>query len=122
MRMSRVPLLLAPLAALALWACSQRPQFVARDEPWRADDERACLSAGVVQAGPFIEQRSALGGPSVCGAIRPFSVSAAANGALQLQPPALGRCPVVPPIHHWGAPGGRPAGRPGFRGPLAGVT
>jgi len=121
MPMSRVPLLLVPLAALALWACSQRPQFVTRDEPWRADDERACLSAGVVQAGPFIEQRSALGGPSVCGAIRPFSVSAAANGAVQLQPPALVRCPMVPAIDHWVARVVMPAARRHLRAELGGI-
>jgi hypothetical protein len=45
--------------------------------------------------------RSALGGPSVCGAIRPFTVSATARGAVALQPPALLRCPMIPAVEHW---------------------
>src|SRR5215468_8916939 len=97
---SRVPLLLVPLLTLALWACSQRPQFIARDEPWRADEERACLASGVVRESPFVE-RASLGGPASCGAIKPFSVSAAANGWVQLRPAALLRCPMVPALDHW---------------------
>jgi hypothetical protein len=89
------------LMALALGACSQQPQFVARDEPWRADDERACLASGIVRESTFVAARSALGGPSVCGALRPFTVSAAAQGWVQLRPPALLRCPMVPALDHW---------------------
>jgi len=101
MMTSRVQLLLVGSLTLALWACSQRPQFVARDEPWRADEERACLSAGVVRESPFVELRASLGGPAVCGAIKPFSVSATANGGVELRPPALLRCPMVPAVDHW---------------------
>jgi hypothetical protein len=116
--MSTPRVLLLPLLALGLWACSQTPQFIARDEPWRADEERACLSSGVVQQGPFVELRSPLGGPSVCGAIRPFSVSAVANGGVQLQPPALLRCPMVPAIDHWVERAVMPAVRRHLRGQL----
>ena len=113
----RVQLLL-PLLTLLLWACSLTPQFVARDEPWRADEERACLAAGVVHEGPFVELRSGLDGPSVCGAIKPFSVSAAASGWVQLQPPALLRCPMVPALDHWVERAVMPAARRHFRSQL----
>ena len=63
-------------AVLALWGCSQTPQFIAKDEPWRADEERTCLASGVVRESSFVEPRAALGGPSVCGALKPFTVSA----------------------------------------------
>jgi hypothetical protein len=116
--MSTPRVLLLPLLALGLWACSQTPQFIARDEPWRADEERACLSSGVVQQGPFVELRSTLGGPSVCGAIKPFSVSALANGGVQLQPPALLRCPMVPAVDHWVERAVMPAVRRHLRGQL----
>ncbi|KAB2920836.1 MAG: extensin family protein [Hyphomicrobiaceae bacterium] len=89
------------LAALTLWGCSQQPRFVARDEPWRADEERACLASGAVRETHFIAARSGLGGPSVCGALRPFSVSATAQGWVQLRPAALLRCPMVPAVDHW---------------------
>jgi hypothetical protein len=101
MSWSRVCALLLLPCVLALWACSQGPNFVAEHEPWRAEEERACLGAGMVHESSFIEARSSLGGPSVCGAIKPFSVAAAAHGSVQLKPPALLRCPMVPAVDHW---------------------
>ena len=101
MSSSRVGVLLVLACSLVLWACSSVPNFVARDEPWRADEERACLASGYVRESPFVLARSGLGGPSVCGAIRPFKVSATARGAVMLEPPALLRCPMVPAIEHW---------------------
>ena len=98
---SRVRLALLMPVVLALWACSQAPQFVARDEPWRADEERACLAAGTVRESPFVAVRDSLGGPSVCGALRPFSVTAAARGWVQLRPSALLRCQMVPAVDRW---------------------
>ncbi len=89
------------LAVLTLWGCSQQPRFVAKDEPWRADEERACLASGAVRETHFVAARSALGGPSVCGALRPFSVSATAQGWVQLRPAALLRCPMIPAVDHW---------------------
>ncbi len=76
-------------AALALSGCSSEPRFVVKDEPWRADEERACLASGMVRENHFITARLGLGGPSVCGALRPFTVAATANGWVHLQPAAL---------------------------------
>ena len=101
MYQSRVAISLAVLASLSLWACSSRPTFVARDEPWRAEEERACLASGYVRASPFVTQRSSLGGPSVCGALQPFSVSATAQGRVAVEPPALLRCPMIPAVEYW---------------------
>jgi hypothetical protein len=121
MVLSRVPLIVVPALALALWACSQTPQFIARDEPWRADEERACLASGVVRENAFVALRASLGGPQVCGAIKPFSVSAAANGTVELRPPALLRCPMVPAVDHWVERVVTPAARRHFRGQLVAV-
>ena len=98
---SRVRLALLLPAVLTLWACSRTPQFIAKDEPWRADEERACLAAGVVHVSSFVAARDSLGGPSVCGALRPFTVAAAARGSVQLRPAALLRCPMVPAVDRW---------------------
>jgi hypothetical protein len=98
---SRVGIPLIALLSLALWACSSRPTFIAKDEPWRADEERACLASGFVRETPFVAVRADLGGPSVCGALRPFTVSATARGFVTLQPPALLRCPMIPAVEHW---------------------
>jgi hypothetical protein len=88
-------------AQLVICGCSLTPRFVATEEPWREDEERACLAAGVVRESPFVAVRDALGGPSVCGALRPFTVAAVAQGSVQLRPPALIRCPMVPAIDRW---------------------
>jgi hypothetical protein len=77
------------------------PDFVAKHEPWREHEESACLASGLVRQSPFVQSRSALGGPSVCGAARPFTVSAADNGRVALKPPALLRCPMVPQVERW---------------------
>jgi hypothetical protein len=112
---SRVAFAFIVLAALALWACSHQPNFVAKHEPWRADEERACLASGYVQESSFVTARSGLGGPEVCGAIRPFKVSATAKGTVALQPPALLRCPMIPAIEHWMERVVMPAARYHFR-------
>jgi hypothetical protein len=115
MSRSRVAVGFVVLAALALWACGHQPNFVARHEPWRADEERACLASGHVRETSFVTARSGLGGPEACGAIRPFKVSATARGTVALQPPALLRCPMIPALEHWMERVVMPAARYHFR-------
>src|SRR5690606_31905101 len=91
----------ACLAAAVVAASCATPYFVAREEPWRAQTERACLASGIVRESPFIRTRSALGGPSVCGAGRPFEMAAADDGRVALQPAALLRCPMINPVDDW---------------------
>mgnify|MGYP006213584759 CR=1 FL=1 len=50
-------------ALLLLWGCSTGPDFVARHEPWRSDEEQACLTSGTVRETAWLRGRSALGGP-----------------------------------------------------------
>lgn len=104
-------LLLAGLGALLLWGCSSRPEFVAREEPWRDREEQACLAANVVRETRFVQARSALGGPSVCGAARPFEMAGTADGRIGLRPTALLRCPMVPAVERWIAQTIEPAAR-----------
>jgi len=75
--------------------------FVTKDEPWRSSEERACLSSGAVRESPFIKTRLALGGPSACGAERPFELAATDGGRVKLQPVALLRCPMIPQVNRW---------------------
>lgn len=93
----------AVAALLVISGCggNKSSYFVAKQEPWRADDERMCLAAGVVRNNPFVTQRSALGGPEACGAIQPLHMSAAARGQVSLKPQATLRCPMVPAVDHW---------------------
>ncbi len=89
--------------ALTLSSCgtSTTPYFTAKKEPWRAKEERACLNSGRVRETRFLRSRASLGGPSVCGAIRPFEMSGAAGGRVRMKPSAMLRCPMVPHVENW---------------------
>lgn len=118
MRLFRVAIVLA-LAVPLMSGCGRQPTFVAKEEPWRADEERACLSSGIAARRPFVTARSALGGPSVCGAIQPFEMSAAAGGRVQMRPAAMLRCPMVPAVDHWVQTVVEPAARRHLGVPIA---
>jgi hypothetical protein len=109
--------------ALLVWGCSTTGNnFVARHEPWRADEEKACLNSGAIRETPFVQGRSALGAPSeYCGASRPFEMSAAADGRVQLKPAAMLRCPMVPAVERWVQTVVEPAARAHLGAPIAEV-
>lgn len=98
---SRVRVLIASSTLFFFWGCSTAPNFVAKVEPWRMDEERACLASGLVRETSFLRGRSALGGPSVCGAERPFEMAAAAGGRVSMRPAAILRCPMIPQVERW---------------------
>ncbi|MFN3867734.1 MAG: extensin family protein [Hyphomicrobiaceae bacterium] len=75
--------------------------FVAKSEPWRAEDERQCLASGAVRESRYVQHRSALGGPSACGAAQPFEMSGAGGGRVLMQPAAVLRCPMIPAVDRW---------------------
>jgi hypothetical protein len=97
------------------------PSFQVRDDPWRSPEERACLASGVVRQSPFVKVRSALGGPSVCGAENPFEMTAADGGRVVLQPSAQLRCPMIPQIDRWVREVVEPAARYHLRQELVGL-
>jgi hypothetical protein len=118
-----VPVAVLMLSGLGLlWGCATGPSFVVKDDPWRSPEEQACLASGAVRQTAFVRPRSALGGPSVCGAERPFEMSAADNGRVELKPPASLRCPMIPQIDRWVRDVVEPAARYHFRQELVGVT
>lgn len=92
--------------------------FVAKHEPWRAVEERQCLASGLVRSGRFVQARSSLGGPSVCGAEQPFEMSGTSDGRVLLRPAATLRCPMIPAVDHWVRTVVEPAARFHFGVPL----
>jgi hypothetical protein len=105
---SRRTRVFASLAVLMLASVGQLsgcgttgPDFVVKDDPWRSPEEEACLSSGAVQQTAYVHSRSALGGPSVCGAEHPFEMEAADSGRVTLRPAAALRCPMIPQINNW---------------------
>ena len=108
---TRVLICAVSAGMLAVWGCSSTPQFVFKNEPWRADEERQCLASGYVRANPFLVVRASLGGPEPCGALKPFEMTAVADGHVQLRPAAMVRCPMVPAVERWVRETVRPAAR-----------
>lgn len=107
---------------LALWGCSSPgSNFVAKHEPWRDDEDKACLASGAVSESPFVRARSALGGLSYCGAERPFEMAGAMSGRVQLTPPAMLRCPMIPQVDRWIATVVDPLARRYYGQPIAEV-
>ncbi len=89
-------------AGLLLWGCSNGPTYVAQPEPWREQEERACLVSGHVREQPWLHTRSSLGGnSSYCGAMQPFEMAGAADGRVQMRPAALLRCNMIPSVERW---------------------
>lgn len=108
----RVSLAVAFAAVLALIGCSTSgTNFVAKNEPWREAEENSCNAAGVVRPSPVLQSRAALGGPSVCGAARPFEMSGAMGGRVSMRPAALLRCPMIPQVERWVADAVAPLAR-----------
>ena len=98
----RVPFAVVGVVGLILWGCGRGPDFIAEPEPWRDDEERACLVSGHVREQPWLQARSNLGAPSsYCGAINPFEMAAAADGRVHLRPVATLRCNMIPAVERW---------------------
>jgi hypothetical protein len=97
----RVSKFMTVASSLLLASCSAGPDFVAKNEPWRADEEQACLTSGQVRENLFVHARSALGGPSPCGTRNPFEMAAAHDGRVGLKPAATLRCNMVPAVDRW---------------------
>jgi hypothetical protein len=117
----RVARLTVVASTLLLASCSAGPDFISRNEPWRADEEQACLTSGLVRENLFVQARSALGGPSPCGARNPFEMAAADGGRVGLKPSATLRCNMVPAVDRWVRDVVEPAARQHLRSDLAEV-
>lgn len=115
-------LLLPALVPALLSGCSSGPDFVAKYEPWRAQEESACLASGVLRHTTFLKTRSALGGPSVCGTERPFEVIAVNDGRIRLKPAALLRCPMIPQVERWMRETVTPASHHYFGAPVVEIS
>jgi hypothetical protein len=115
----RVSNVIVVMSTLLLASCGGGSEFIAKNEPWRADEEQACLTSGQVRESLFVHARSALGGPSPCGARNPFEMAAADGGRVSLKPAATLRCAMVPAVDRWVRDVVEPAARQHLRVQLA---
>ena len=107
-----VPYLTPCTAPASVWRCCCRLPWPSGAAARRRNSSPRTSRGVRTRSGPvsppascaratFVAVRDSLGGPSVCGALRPFSVAAAAQGSVQLRPAALLRCPMVPAVDRW---------------------
>lgn len=101
MRVYRYALIVAAIVPVLVAACTSGPNFVAKDEPWRAQAERSCLEITNLAKSPFLTPRAALGGPSVCGAVRPYDMAGTISGRVRLAPAATLQCQMIPTVDRW---------------------
>ncbi len=87
-------LILLGIAGCGLFRFEQRA-------PWRDQAERECLSAGAVKINSYIEQAREIDGPGSCGMLRPFRISALAEGSVGLKSRAVLACPMVSVLDQW---------------------
>ena len=70
-------------------------------EPWRAQEEEACLSQKLVRQTAYMALTSEISGPGTCGMTKPFKVAAFGDGAVGLTTRATLACPIIPQIDGW---------------------
>ena len=79
-------------------------------EPWRDEAEQACLAAKAVKVSAYVEPAREIDGPGACGMLRPFRVSAVADGTVGLSSTATLACPIIPVVDQLGGRGGAARG------------
>jgi hypothetical protein len=93
------PFALGGIALFCLAGCG----WIEREQrpAWRTQAENVCLSQGLVKPSPYIEPRSEISGPGICGMIHPFKVTALADGAVRLDKSLTMDCSMIPAIETW---------------------
>jgi hypothetical protein len=120
--MSRRVVAHAAVAALlmVLSGCGffQRPQRPA----WRDQAERICLAEKRVQFSAYVQPRSPIEGPGICGLTAPLKVSALANGTVELKAAQTIGCPLAAALDQWIAEAVQPSAMARFGQPVVRVT
>ncbi|MHB2167063.1 extensin-like domain-containing protein [Alsobacter sp. R-9] len=70
-------------------------------EPWRDEAEQACLASKAVKVTAYVESAREIDGPGACGMLRPFRLTAVADGSVGLSSRATLACPIIPVIDRW---------------------
>jgi hypothetical protein len=99
---ARIAYLAALLAAAVLLeACAGGG--VPREEraAWRDKAEAQCMAAGRVRASSYVQQVSAVSGPSACGIRAALKVSGALGGRVKVSPTATLGCPLTASLDRW---------------------
>jgi hypothetical protein len=117
----RVTFLAASIAVLAgVAACALNPYAEPRAE-WRGEAEAACLARGEVRPSAYAQPLEPLGGRGSCGLEHPFKISAALNGSVAVEPPAILDCSMSASIDRWMQASVQPAAIAYFRARVVGI-
>lgn len=88
------------LLVLGLSGCGSFWDWEER-EPWRAAEEALCLSSGAVAPSAHIRPAGRIRGPGICGADKPFTVTALQEGTVGFSTQATMSCPAVREANAW---------------------
>lgn len=93
-------LVLAALV-LPLAGCGSSGWFGDEREPWRAEAENQCIRSGRVKVTEHVQPLGEVDGPGNCGADKPFRITAALGGSVEMQPAARLNCPMTAALDDW---------------------
>lgn len=89
------------VAAMLLKACGGGSVPRESRAEWRDRAEAQCMASGRVRASPYVQQASAVSGPSACGIRAPLKVSGALGGRVKITPTATIGCPMTARLDRW---------------------
>jgi hypothetical protein len=99
---ARIAYLAAPLvAAVLLNACGGGSVPHEERADWRDRAEAQCMASGRVRATSYVQQVSAISGPSACSIRAPLKVSGAQGGRVRITPTATIGCPMTATLDRW---------------------
>lgn len=90
------------LGAFALFSLAGCGWIERAERPaWRTQAENLCLSRGLVKASAYVEPRSEISGPGICGMTHPFKVTALFDGAVTFDKSLTMDCSMIPAVEDW---------------------
>jgi hypothetical protein len=93
------PFALGGVALFCLAGCG----WIEREQrpAWRTQAENVCLARGLVKPSAYVEPRTEISGPGICGMTHPFKVTALADGSISLDKSLTIDCAMIPALETW---------------------
>jgi len=93
------PYLAAAVLIMALAGCSNYQK--AQRPAWRGQAENACLAERLIHVSSYLQPRSEIDGPGICGLNHPFRLTALLDGEVMLNSTYTLGCPMIAELNAW---------------------